>query len=47
VDDYPIIKGLQDEFDQLFQRMLGCAWAELLPFAEGLEDAIINAKIFF
>jgi hypothetical protein len=38
--DYPVIQGLQSEFDQLFQRTLGCARTELLHFATGMENAM-------
>jgi hypothetical protein len=33
--DYPVIQGLEHQFDQLLQQDLGCAQGELMPFNGG------------
>jgi hypothetical protein len=38
--EYPVIRGLERQFDQLFERTLGCVQAELIPFADAMENAM-------
>jgi hypothetical protein len=35
---YPVLQGLEDQFDQLFQHRLGCVEPDFIPFADAMED---------
>jgi hypothetical protein len=40
---YPVLQGLERQFDLLFQRAIGCSHAELMPFVDGMKDAMTFA----
>jgi hypothetical protein len=36
---YPILEGVETQFDMLFQRTLGCSQVEFVPFADAMASA--------
>jgi len=39
-DNYPVLEGLETQFDKLFQRSMGCSRAEFVPFADAMESTM-------
>jgi hypothetical protein len=42
---YPVLKGFETQFDQLFQRELTCARPEFVPYAKAMEQAMDKTRV--
>jgi hypothetical protein len=38
--NYPVLEGLETQFDKLFQRSMGCSQVEFIPFADAMQSAM-------